>query len=281
MEFKKLEDIQSLIQNRIEESITLEYKQEPDRENKEIAKDVSALANTEGGTLIYGIQSKDKIPISINWLAGSGIEERIQNVVMTTINPRLEGIRVIRIPNPDNSSQAIFIVNIPKSLHAPHMVSNRYYIRRGSVSSPMEDIDVKSAIVGIGRTAALRYEISKNSELAERTRKLIEEIYVLSPTQRQPIALIPFHTDAWNAIVALGLLYSLESALAKRLVEAYELIHEINSLIAWVNAGNPLIAHTPVEPSSSRHGTYLPAVIRDKLPRLNSLLEEIVTLLPC
>ena len=280
MEFKTLEDIQSLIQNRIEESITLEYKQELDSDNKEIAKDVSALANTEGGTLIYGIQSKDKIPTGINWLVGNGIEERIQNIINTTINPRLKGTRVIRLPNPENDSAAVYIVNVLKSPDAPHMVYIRYYIRRGSVSSPMEDIDVRSAIFGKGRTAALRYEIDQNSELAERTRKLIEQIYVYSPPDRAPIALIPFHTDAWNAVIASGLLYSLEDTVVERLVEAYRRIHEVNSIIGWINMNNPDVASTPAEPSSAKHGTYLPALLMNTLPRLNSLLKEIASILP-
>ena len=199
---------------------------------------------------------------------------------MTTIQPKLEGMQVIRLPNPDNDSEAIFLVSVPKSPDAPHMVYNRYYIRRGSVSSPMEDIDVRSAIFGKGRTAALRYEIDQNSELAERTRKLIEQIYVYSPPDRAPIALIPFHTDAWNAVIASGLLYSLEDTVAERLVEAYRRIHEVNSIIGWINMNNPDVAATPAEPSSAKHGTYLPALLMNTLPRLNSLLKEIASLLP-
>lgn len=278
MQFNSLEDIQSLIRNKIEESIVLEYKGELD--NKEIAKDVSAFANTEGGTIIYGVQSQDKIPTGINWLAASGIEERIQNVVMTTIHPRLEEIQVIRLPNPANNLEAIFVVNVSKSPHAPHMLSNRYYSRRGSVSSPMEDAEIKGAIFGVGRATALLNEISKNSELADRTHKLIEQIYVLSPDRRAPIALIPFHTDAWNSVISSGLLYSLEGTLAERLMESYRLIHEINSLIAWLNMNNPDVACTPVEPSSAKHGVYLPAVLINKLPRLSSLLKDLAGLLP-
>lgn len=280
MEFQTLEDIQSLIQDKIEESTTLEYKQELDSDNKEIAKDISALANTEGGTLIYGIQTKDKIPTGINWLVGNGIEERIQNIINTTINPRLKGTQVTRLLNPDHSSEAVYIVNILKSLNAPHMVYNRYYIRRGSVSSPMEDIDVRSAMFGKGRTAAIRHEIDQNSELAERTRKLIEQIYVFPEPSRATIALIPLHTDAWNAVIASGLLYSLEDTVAEKLVEAYRRIHEVNSIIGWINMKNPNVAATPVEPSSAKRGTYLPRLLMDTLPRLNNLLKEIASLLP-
>jgi len=280
MEFNTLEDIKSLIQYRIDEGIRLEYKQELDSDNKEIAKDISALANTNGGTLIYGIKSQDRIPTDINWLDGSGIEERIQNIVTTTFQPKLEGMQVIRLPNPEDDSEAVYIVNIPKSPNVPHMVYNRYYIRRGSVSSPMEDIDVRSAMFGKGRTAALRYEIDQNSELAERTRKLIEQIYVYSPKDRAPVALIPFHTDAWNAVIASGLLYSLEDTVAEKLVEAYRRIHEVNSIIGWINMKNPDVAATPAEPSSAKHGTYLLSLLSNTLPRLNSLLKEIESLLP-
>jgi len=223
MAFKALADISSLVQSKIEESATLEYKRLLDKDNHEIAKDISAFANTGGGTIIFGIDSQDRIPIAINWLSDSGVEERIQNIAMTSIQPKLDlkSIEVIRLENPGVPSEAIFVVNIAKSPNAPHMVSNRYYIRRGSVSYPMEDTEVRSAIIGTGRTAALSYEISKNIDLAKRTHELIERVYVQSPEKRQPFALIPFHTDAWDAIVASGVLYFLGTELSQKLVESY------------------------------------------------------------
>ncbi len=134
---------------------------------------------------------------------------------------------------------------------------------------------MKSAIFGSGRTAALRFEISQNSELIGRTRQLIERVYVLPHEKNQAVALIPSHTDAWNSVVASGLLSSLRPELAERLVEAYRLIPEINSLTEWLKVARKLIVHTPAAPSSARHRTYLPAIIRDKLPRLVSLLNNI------
>jgi len=280
MPYETLADVRSLIQSRIEEGLTLEYKEEVDRDSKDIAKDISAFANTEGGTIIYGVKSQDKIAIDLNWLENVGVDERIQNIAMTTIHPRLEEVKVIRIPNPENGSQTVYVVDIPKSPNQPHMVFNRYYIRRGSVSSAMEDAEVKSALFGAGRNAALRYEISKNIDLAKRTHELIERVYVYAPEQRQPFALIPFHTDAWNAIVASGVLYSLGAELSKKLVESYRLIHEVNSLIMWLyHNDTTTVVHTPADVSSSKHGIYIPAVIRDRLPRVWSLLEEISSLL--
>lgn len=277
MRVETLQDILKLVDTKIEESLTLEYKKALN--NKDIAKDISAFANTEGGTIIYGVATEDKLPVSISWLPDTAVEERIQNLTMTAIYPEIKGVNVTRLPNPSNNLEAVFVVDVPKSLEAPHMTGNRYYRRRGSVSAPMDDTEVKGAMFGVGRRRALHFETSQNLELANRTREMIDRVYVLSPEQRRPIALIPFHTDAWNAVVASGLLYSLNERVAKSLVEVYRLIYEINSLIEWLKVAEPPIVHTPAEPSSARHGTYLPAIIRDKLPRLSSLLEEITKLL--
>lgn len=273
---KTLEDINQFIDARIEEGLTLEYKRQVSS-NKEIAKDISAFANTDGGTIVYGVLDRDKTPTSIVWVTSTGVEEQIQNVVATAIHPIVEDIKILRLPNPQNNSEAIYVIKVPKSLEAPHMANNRYYRRHGSESVPMEDIEVKNAIFGSGRTAALHFEISQNLELISRTQKLIDQVYVLSPEKRQAIALIPFHTDAWNSMVASGLLSSLQPEVAERLVEAYRLIHEINTLIEWLKIAEPPIVHTPAEPSSVRHGKYLPAIIKDKLPHLSTLLEKIAT----
>jgi predicted HTH transcriptional regulator len=53
--------IQQYIDNGIEESLTLDYKaadalSKSDSKKKEITKDVSAMANSSGGIIIYGIR---------------------------------------------------------------------------------------------------------------------------------------------------------------------------------------------------------------------------------
>ena len=59
MNIKSLEDIQFLINNSVEESTELEYKRSFAKANKdwkkELAKDVSAMANSNGGIIVYGL----------------------------------------------------------------------------------------------------------------------------------------------------------------------------------------------------------------------------------
>ncbi len=56
-----LPTIQSYIKNQVEESINLDYKaadalQKTDGKKREISKDVSAMANSAGGVIIYGVK---------------------------------------------------------------------------------------------------------------------------------------------------------------------------------------------------------------------------------
>ena len=92
----KLNDIKNLIDARIEEDTTLDYKRDLSK-NIDIAKDICAFANTEGGSLIYGVESKDRIPTAIAWILDENIEERIHNIAATAIHPKVEGVGVLRL----------------------------------------------------------------------------------------------------------------------------------------------------------------------------------------
>jgi len=90
------------------------------------------------------------------------------------------------------------------------------------------------------------------------------------------VALVPFYTDAWDATVASGLLLSFPESITKNLLEAYAIIHEVNSLIDWLKLEKEPIVHTSAyENSFKEHGTYIPSIIRDKVGRLTSLLQQI------
>lgn len=268
---KSLEDIKRLIEDRVEEGPTLDYKSDVGS-NKDIAKDISAFANTLGGVLVYGVNDIDRIPIGFSWLEGQGIEERIQNVARTSIKPHVEGLTVNRYP-PGEMSKYVIVVQIPASPEVLHMADYRYYKRQGSESVPMEDYEVKTAMFRKGLKTGLLMEVRENSTLARQTLDLIEGIYAMpDPKDRGSIAFIPFHNDAWRALLASGLLTSLESKLIDNLTQAYAIIHEVNSLIERLGIDNSPIVRTPAYKSSVRSGTYVPAIVRDKVTKLLGLL---------
>lgn len=264
-----LEYIQSLIDNDIKESLNLDYKRELNN-NKEIAKDISSFANTNSGKIIYGVDEKDGLPNSINWIASKGIKKKIESVILDHIQPEIKGFNIYSIENPENSSQAIFVVDIPESSDAPHMANYRYYIRRNFKSEYMEDFEVKYAIFKKGLKESLDFEINNNIELCSSSLKLLEDIYNYEPKDRIQIILIPFYSDAWKAITNSGLLFILKKN-AQKLVEVYSLIHEINYLVDCQKYGLKII-NTPIDKSKSDSGIYLPALLRDRISMLQGLL---------
>lgn len=115
-------DLLSLISNKTKESITLDYKEcgslaNTEGKKNELSKDVSAFANSAGGTIIYGVKEDKYVPTVIdNGFAPHEIsKEWLEQVINSKIHPRIEGIRInqieLHISNPD---QVIYVVWIPQ-----------------------------------------------------------------------------------------------------------------------------------------------------------------------
>lgn len=273
MDLKTLEDLQRLIEHKIKESLTLDYKGELGR-NEEIAKDISAFANTLGGTIIYGIREEGSIPVSFNWVKSRGVKERIESVVLSHIQPKLEGYEIASVEDLNDSSKAIFIVNIPESLKAPHMAKHQYYKRYNFQSVPMEDHEVKEVIFKKGLRKGLEFELSQNLGLAKNTSRLIEKIYSYRSENVKTTVFTPFYTEAWKAVVSSGLLQVFKEK-ALDLVKAYSLIHEINHLIDCQKHGLEIIVTPSVKDTKPDHGKYIPAVIMEKIQALYVILERV------
>jgi hypothetical protein len=265
-----LNDIENLIKDNNEESLYLEYKREITNKGKEVAKDVSAFANTKGGTIIYGIEENEKNSIEISWLDAKGTKERLENMILSNIEPTIKNIIINPIPNPENEKQAIFVVEIPESAEAPHMADHRYHKRHNFQASPMADYEVKDAIFRKGLKKSLDFELTKNIELCNKSLVSVSDVYRYPLEKRQPIILIPFYSIAWNAISNSGLLFVLQEN-AEKLVEIYSLVHEINYLIECQKHGH-IIINTPVHDSKPDIGTYLPSILSEKITTLRNLI---------
>lgn len=145
-------DIQSLIANQIQEGLSLDYKrcdslQKTDGKKKEISKDVSAFANSAGGTIVYGIVEDKHVPTGIDdgYDPKDISKEWIEQVINSTIEQRIDGVRIKEIGlSGAKAGRSIYVVYVPRSTRAPHMASdNRYYKRFNFESVPMEDYEVR------------------------------------------------------------------------------------------------------------------------------------------
>jgi predicted HTH transcriptional regulator len=101
LDLKTRADLERLIDEKLTESLTLEYKASPalNRNNDgrmELVKDVTAFANSAGGQIIYGIPEKNGVPQPLD----DGIDpaqispEWIDQVISTNASPRIQNLRV-------------------------------------------------------------------------------------------------------------------------------------------------------------------------------------------
>lgn len=114
-------DIERLVAAKVAESRELDYKGEVDREPKEICRDVSAFANTDGGVLIYGVEEKLSIPTRIVGVSGftrDKDERRFSDIVRTGLEPSLTAITIKVLTG--EAGRDVVVVGIPRSFAAPH-----------------------------------------------------------------------------------------------------------------------------------------------------------------
>lgn len=120
---KNLEDLERIVEERLEETVRLELKRElpPSGKNDDLATDMSAMANTEGGVIVYGIEEDDTgranalCPFPI-----SGAAERVNLVARNSLNESLALGAVYSIPAEDATSLGFLVVEVPRSERAPH-----------------------------------------------------------------------------------------------------------------------------------------------------------------
>jgi len=151
------EDIKELTSSGEPESIILDYKKTiagSERDKAELAKDICAFANSQGGYLIIGIEEKKGKPVhppcgTERMLEEQKAEEWLEQVIISNVAQRvITDIKVISIPKSD---LCIIVVHVPTSIRMPHMVTcqrdNRYYRRifkrHHFESLPAEEYEVR------------------------------------------------------------------------------------------------------------------------------------------
>jgi len=141
--------IRQLIKNQVEESLHLDYKRSDclsnnERNKKELSKDVSAFANSDGGRIIYGVIEKDHEPIEIDGgIEADGKREWIEQVLNSRIYPRIPDVRIFPIALKDSPEKAVFVIEIPIGTTAHQASDLRYYRRFNFQSVPMYDHEIK------------------------------------------------------------------------------------------------------------------------------------------
>lgn len=144
-------EIQRYIDDGDEESLTLDYKAagalaKSNGKKSEITKDVSAMTNSAGGIIIYGLiehpTQKHRVeridPIDRTEFSKEWLEHVISN-----IRPRLSGVTIHPVGLCSGTNDVAYVVEIPQSDTAHQALDKRYYKRFNFESVAMEDFEIR------------------------------------------------------------------------------------------------------------------------------------------
>jgi len=151
-----LERLKKMISDGIEEGAQLDYKAagalRGDNQAKiDITKDVSAFANSAGGTIIYGIRefkedSKKHLPESIDPIDGAKFSREWLDQIVGQISPRIEGVKILPVRINPGSPDVCYVVEIPQSDTAHQATDFRYYRRRNFELQAMSDYEIRDVL---------------------------------------------------------------------------------------------------------------------------------------
>lgn len=154
-EFSEI-DIERIISSKLEESINIEFKSAGALSHvpamkKEISKDVSAFANSDGGLIFYGISEENHVASELSFIDGNIFtKEWLENVITSTIQQRIENLKIIPIRFNNDITKTVYVIKIPKSPNRPHINADKKFYRRYNFQSvAMEEYEVRDSYLKI------------------------------------------------------------------------------------------------------------------------------------
>lgn len=167
------------------ESRTLDYKLSVHTDPWDCRADISALANTAGGHLIFGVQEQAGVPVDLPGLTDpnpDAVKLRLEQILGSNVEPRLPHVGMKHVPLANGNW--CLVVRVPHSWAQPHAVvrdqSRKFWARHSSGNFVMD--------VGQLRTA---FTLSANVE--ERIRDFrIQRLNLLQAAEERT-ARVVFH----------------------------------------------------------------------------------------
>jgi len=145
-----------MIRDGIEENLGVEYKaaaalSRESRKTSEITKDVSAMANSAGGILIYGISqcqepAREHLPERIDPICRTDYSKEWLEHIISQIRPRINDLKIHPVQLASASDHVVYVVEIPQGTTAHQATDFRYYRRYNFESVPMLDHEVRDVM---------------------------------------------------------------------------------------------------------------------------------------
>lgn len=171
--------LEELINNKVEESLILEYKAAPalmkgnQKKTNEISKDVAAFANAVGGIIIYGLEEDKHLPKCLDPISRSEIsKEWLEQKIQDTIQPKIKDYTIHPIKIDDDDDKVVYLVQISQSLTAHQSYDKKYYRRHNFNVLAMHDYEIRDIM-----NRSIHPRISLNFEIHAKTFYMDESRY--------------------------------------------------------------------------------------------------------
>jgi len=103
----------------------------------DIAREIVAFSNADGGKIIYGIDDKNKHLVGID--LNVNFEEKIKNIGKKRCSPSVDPqVEVI-----DKAGKTLVIINVPEGDDKPYRSDEICYVRDSKISRPAKENEVQ------------------------------------------------------------------------------------------------------------------------------------------
>ncbi len=205
-------DIERIVNNKLSESKSLDYKREINLEKgdekKDFLYDIASFANSDGGILVFGVsESKDSdgknngLPDEIIGLNIDNFDKlilKIEDLIHSSIEPNIPNITIKVLSNKDKN---VLLIAIPKPIGLPRMVtynnSNKFYKRRNSGKYLLDIFELNQLFMS-------NFELTKQIEeyRKERVQDVLNLGFIsdLDPKNSTFIHIIPISYYTYNQL---------------------------------------------------------------------------------
>jgi hypothetical protein len=213
------------------------------KHREDLIRDVAAMANAEGGLIIYGIAERtggypDRVDEGVDLSVVDA--DTIERIILSNIHPRLEGffIKPIELKSKGANNYAC-VIEIPKAgKNAPHQADDKHYYKRHDATKlPMDDNEIRDMI---GRSLEFGKKFGTAWDLLVEVRRIVAaatERNNIPPTSNvAPRTTLSIAVS--NALRSSGVaIMSLPRTLRTKAAELIGAVDKYNSIIETVDQG--------------------------------------------
>jgi len=171
VDFSTSEHIQRLVDERVRETAQLDFKRAlpPPEKNGDLAKDLSAMANAGGGTIVVGVGERFGRAEKLHPFDLVGKAERIASIARGLIDEPLVLGDILEVVINDRG-EGVLVLRVERSERVPHFVNGQAWGRSGPTNVTLSRAEIGRLFASTGRAFLEEFGMPTRRPAAVRAR---------------------------------------------------------------------------------------------------------------